>query len=180
MKGIVFTEFIEFVEDSFGFEITQEMIDTSSLSTDGVYTGVGTYNSSELVAMVVQLSGLVKKEIPELLVAYGKHLFIRFSVLYPYFFQENVSIFTFLNKIDKYIHVEVQKLYPDAELPVIDTICVNDNRMELMYISNRKFGDFAHGLLLGAISYFNENITISMELMEEDGSKVRFILERKG
>ena len=63
MKGIVFTEFIEFVEDSFGFEVTQEMIEASSLSNDGVYTGIGTYNASELVAMVVQLSGLVKKEI---------------------------------------------------------------------------------------------------------------------
>ena len=179
MKGMVFTEFIEFVEDSFGFDTAQDMIDGANLEGDGVYTGVGTYDSSELVSMVVKLSELTKTDIPDLLTAYGKHLFIRFSKLYPHFFPKNIKIFDFLNKIDDYIHVEVKKLYPDAELPKVETVCMDENKMEVLYTSSRKFGDFAHGLLLGAVSYFNENISISKKLVEEDGSQVIFILEKQ-
>ncbi len=178
MKGMVFTEYIEFVEDTFGFETAQDMIEGADLKNDGAYTGVGTYDSSELVAMVVKLSELTKTKIPDLLIAYGKHLFMRFTKLYPHFFPEEITIFSFINKIDNYIHVEVQKLYPDAELPTVETIAMSEDKMEIVYSSNRKFGDFAHGLLLGAVEFFNEDIGIEKELIFEDGSKVKFILSK--
>jgi hypothetical protein len=179
MKGMVFTEYIEFVEDTFGFDVAQEMIEGSGLSNDGVYTGVGTYDSSELVSMVMKLSELTKIEVSELLTVYGKHLFVRFADLYPHFFHEGIKIFDFIDQIDNYIHVEVQKLYPDAELPSVATIKREADSMEIVYTSKRKFGDFAHGLLLGAIAFFEEDMTIEKKLLVDDGSKVRFILQRK-
>ena len=179
MKGIVFTEYLEFVEDSFGFDIAQEMIDKSELTNDAIYTSVGTYDSAELVKMVVQLSKIVNIEVPDLLISYGQHLFIQFTILYPHFFHNNITIFDFINKIDDYIHVEVKKLYPDAELPEVRTLRRDDDMIEIIYSSSRKFGDFAHGLLLGAISFFEEDMEISSRLLEDDGSKIKFILKRK-
>ncbi len=179
MKGMVFTEYIEFVEDTFGFDTAQNMINGANLTNDGAYTGVGTYDSSELVAMVIKLSELTGSKIPDLLVTYGKHLFLRFTKLYPHFFPEDITIFAFISKIDNYIHVEVKKLYPDAELPKVETVGMNENMIEIIYTSNRKFGDFAHGLLLGAIEFFNEEIKIEKELIFEDGSKVKFRLTKK-
>ncbi|MFT4982342.1 MAG: hypothetical protein ACI9UR_002213, partial [Bacteroidia bacterium] len=41
MKGIVFTEFLELVEDKFGLEVVNQIIDGCELETDGVYTSVG-------------------------------------------------------------------------------------------------------------------------------------------
>lgn len=179
MKGMVFTEYIEFVEDTFGFDVAQEMIEGADLPNDGVYTGVGTYDSAELVSMVVKLSELTKIDVSELLTVYGKHLFVRFANLYPHFFHEGIKIFDFIDQIDNYIHVEVQKLYPDAELPSVATHKREANSMEIVYSSKRKFGDFAHGLLLGAVAFFKEDMTIEKEILVEDGSKVKFILQRK-
>jgi len=179
MKGIVFTEYIEFVENSYGFETTQQMIDNSNLSNDAVFTSVGTYDPTEFVKMVLKLSEIVNAEVSELLIAYGKYLFNRFSELYPHFFHEGLNIFDFINKIDDYIHVEVKKLYPDAELPMVKTVKRNDNMIEIVYNSQRRFGDFAHGLLLGAVSYFNVDVEITTRLLEDDGSKVQFILTKK-
>jgi len=178
MKGIVITEYIEFVEDTFGFDIAQQMIEGAKLHNDGVYTSVGTYDSSELVKMVMNLSKHTKVEVPELLKAYGNHLFSRFASLYPHFFHDDLKIFDFIEQVDNYIHVEVRKLYPDAELPSVATIKREDDLIEIIYSSKRKFGDFAHGLLLGAVSYFKENITIQKEILVEDGSQVRFTLKR--
>lgn len=178
MKGIVFTEFIEFVEDSFGFDISEDMIEGSNLSNDGVFTSVGTYEASDMVNMVVKLSELTNTEVPDLLIAYGKHLFSRFTEMFPHFFPDDITIFEFLSKIDDYIHVEVKKLYPDAELPTINTLSQGSNRMVIEYHSSRKFGDFAHGLLLGASDYFNESLTIEKFTIKDDGSIIKFVLEK--
>lgn len=179
MKGIVFTEYLEFIEDTFGLEIAQRMIDNAALINDGVYTSVGTYNSSELVTMVDELSQLTNIEIPVLLKTYGEHLFSRFAIMYPHFFPKELTINDFFYQIDTYIHVEVKKLYPDAELPLVEVISNKNGVMEIMYSSSRKFGDFAFGLLSGAITHFKQNIEITKSLVEQDGSKVKFILKNK-
>ena len=44
MKGIVFTEFFELVEDKFGLEVVQQIIDECKLESEGIYTSVGTYS----------------------------------------------------------------------------------------------------------------------------------------
>ena len=56
MKGIVFKEFIDMVEATFGEEMLDTVIENSDLPSGGVYTSVGTYPHTELVAMVVTLS----------------------------------------------------------------------------------------------------------------------------
>jgi hypothetical protein len=178
MKGIVFTEFIEFVEDRFGFEISEDMIMGANLKSDGIYTGIGTYPHSELVNMVIQLSKHTKIPISDLMTAYGQHLFTRFVLFYPQFFTKGIDIFNFIAKIDSYIHVEVQKLYPDAELPSVQVIDQSKDSIEIIYSSKRKFGDFAHGLLIGASDYFKENIEITKEDLVSDKSEIRFLLRR--
>ena len=56
MKGIVFAEFIELVEDKFGFEIADEIIEESNLPSGGSYTSVGTYDHREMLELVTHLS----------------------------------------------------------------------------------------------------------------------------
>ena len=53
MKGVVFTEFLEMVEQKFGMEMVNALIENNELSTDGVYSAVGTYHHSEMVSLVV-------------------------------------------------------------------------------------------------------------------------------
>ena len=49
MKGIVFTEFLELVEDKFGLETVDEIIQKSDLESNGIYTSIGTYKFSEML-----------------------------------------------------------------------------------------------------------------------------------
>ena len=48
MKGIVFTEFLDLVEERFGLEMVDAIISQSKLESKGVYTSIGTYSFSEL------------------------------------------------------------------------------------------------------------------------------------
>ncbi|NJB82455.1 heme NO-binding domain-containing protein [Wenyingzhuangia aestuarii] len=177
MKGIVFTEFLELVEEQFGIETVQQIIDQCELSTEGIYTAVGTYSHKDIFMMVQKLSELKEIPIPELLKVYGKYFFTVLSNGYPQFMKEK-DLFSFLDSIDNYIHVEVLKLYPDAELPKFDSEII-DNKMTLLYQSTRKMSDFAIGLILGAAEYYNEpNIKIEVLKLEDEGQKAHIKIER--
>ncbi|NOR88402.1 MAG: hypothetical protein GQ527_12410 [Bacteroidales bacterium] len=178
MKGLVFTEFIEFVEGKFGFEISDQMITASELKSGGVYTAVGTYEFKEMQSLLMNLHKETKIPLPILLETYGSHLFYKFVEMFPQFVDKSKSLFHFISGIDQYIHVEVKKLYPDAELPKIIVDNSTDEYLKLTYISERKLGYFALGLLKSAIKCFQEKIEIEMEFKKEDGSEVQFTLKK--
>ncbi|MEM6765231.1 MAG: heme NO-binding domain-containing protein [Bacteroidota bacterium] len=178
MKGIVFTEFLEMVEDKFGFDVADKIVTEADLPSGGVYTGVGTYDHGEMVSLVVNLGKETNTEIPALLNVFGNHLFGQFTKGYKQFFNDVPDALSFLERIENYIHVEVLKLYPGAELPRFDIERVSPNKLVMHYTSDRKMGDLAEGLIQGAVSYFNEDITIVREDVTDDGGDVIFTLSR--
>jgi len=171
MKGIVFTEFLELVENEFGLEVVQQIIDECELDTEGVYTSVGTYSHKDMFKMVGKLSEIKGIPVPALLTVFGEYFFTTLKDKYPVFV-EKPSLFSFLNSIDQYIHPEVLKLYPDAELPRFDAEIKSDNEMILNYMSSRKMSDLAIGLIKGAANHFKENVDVVKIGEEDDGQKV--------
>ena len=73
MKGIVFTEFLELVEQKFGLEMVDKIITQSNLESKGVYTAIGTYEFSEMLQLLENLKSNTGIEINELLKIYGEH-----------------------------------------------------------------------------------------------------------
>ncbi|CAA6815104.1 MAG: Guanylate cyclase-related protein [uncultured Thiotrichaceae bacterium] len=180
MKGIIFTEFLEMVEDKFSPAIADRIIEASELSSEGAYTSVGTYDHSELIKMVVHLSEESDLDVPLLVKTFGNYLFTRFVVLYPSFFESNQSCFEFLDLIENHIHVEVKKLYPEAELPSFDTTRIDENTLEMIYSSERPFAPVAEGLIEGAITYFEEQIDLQVEdLSHGANNHAKFILTKQ-
>jgi hypothetical protein len=171
MKGIVFTEFLELVENEFGLEVVQQIIDECELDTDGVYTSVGTYSHKDMFKMVGKLSEIKGIPVPALLTVFGEYFFTTLKDKYPVFV-EKPNLFSFLNSIDQYIHPEVLKLYPDAELPRFDAEIKSDNEMMLNYMSSRKMSDLAIGLIKGAANHFKENVDVIKIGEENDGQTV--------
>lgn len=154
MKGIVFTEFMDMVENVFSLNVLEDIIEKSELPNGGAYTSVGTYNHEEIVRMTANLSQAVDTPVGTLLEVFGKHLFGRFSERYPELFEGVKQPFEFLKKIDNYIHVEVKKLYPDAELPRFYYEQKSAKELTLYYLSSRHFEDLAVGLIQGCLEYF--------------------------
>jgi len=178
MKGIVFTEFLEMVEDKFGFDTADKIVSNSQLKSGGVYTAVGTYDHSEIVQLATHLSKESEISIPDLLQVFGKHLFGRFAKGYARFFENTTDSFSFLSSIENYIHIEVRKLYPDAELPTFEVQRLGEDKMEMIYKSERGFADFAEGLMKGCIEHFGEEVVVERENLRGN-HEVKFTLFRK-
>lgn len=177
MKGVVFTEFLELVEDKFSPEMADSIIEASDLPSQGAYTSLGTYSHDEMIQLVKCLSRETGIPLEDLIRTFGEHLFSRFSVTYPHFFENIEHAFDFLKNLEDYIHVEVRKLYPDAELPKFAYESPDPRTLIMRYSSSRPFGDLAEGLIIGCINHFQNAIELKREDLElGDNTRIRFTL----
>ena len=168
MKGTVFTIFSEMVEEAFGLEMWDTLIEETQPESEGVYTSAGDYPSSEIFAYVMLLSKKTQTPVPDLLRAFGKYTLGQFSQKYPQFF-EIKDFKSFLMSIDRYVHIEVRKLYPTAELPEINYESEHENQLTIIYRSPRKLCFLAEGLLQGASDHFKAPIQFGQSQCMHEG-----------
>lgn len=179
VKGLVFTEFLEMVEDKFGYEVLDRLTSLPSLKSQGAYTSIGNYPHGEMLKMLDELHGAVGLPHKELIMAFADWLFSVFLKVHPEFFEHVKDSFDFLNGIETVIHSEVRRLYPDARLP--DFVCERrtDDELVMDYSSWRPFADLAEGLIRASSQHFDEKIEIIRELGPTDDERsARFILKR--
>lgn len=162
MKGLIFTEFMEMVEQTFSADMVDDIIEASDLPSGGAYTSIGTYPHSEIVTLVQNLSKQTGMPVPTLIKAFGHYLFGRFAVLYPTFFTGTPDIFDFLDSIENYVHVEVRKLYPDAQLPTFDTRREGSQTLIMIYRSQHPFATLAEGLIAGCLDHYQINAQVEV------------------
>lgn len=179
MKGLVFSQFIDMVEERFGPDLCERIIAASDLPSGGVYSTLGTYDFEEMASLVNALSRETGSPPSALIKAFGVHLFGRLVKLYPQFIDGEVSTMGFVPKVENYIHHEVRKLYPDAALPSFIIEDLGPDRMVFVYQSPRPLGDMAEGMLLGCAQHFGEDIELVRDdLPTETGHRARFTLVR--
>lgn len=180
MKGIIFTQFLTMVEEKFDVDLVDKIIQDSKLPNDGAYTAIGTYDYHEFITLIDQLSINTGISVAELQITYGRYLFSYFITHYGDLIKDTHSTFDMLENVDQYIHVEVHKLYPEAELPRFICQSKDDNKMILDYESVRPFADFAEGLMLGCADHYQEKIKIQREVIDGgEKKKVRFYIEKQ-
>ncbi len=177
MKGIVFTEFLEMVESKYSADVVDEILDDGTLPSGGIYTSVGTYDHGEMISLLSALGRHTGLGNQELLRIFGEHLFGRFAGLYPEFFGATDNALIFLSKVDDYIHVEIRKLYPDAELPEFDCDGPHEGVLRMTYRSERPFAALAEGLIRGCIAHYGQTVDMDIEdLSDGRQTSVRFVL----
>lgn len=178
MKGIVFTGFLEMVEEKFGLETADTIITKSNLKSGGIYTTVGTYDFGEMVSLITNLSQETNIEVPALIHTYGLYFFDTLKKGYPDIFNHYQTAFGLISGIEKHIHVHVRKIYPDAELPYFITHEETKDKLVIEYRSERAMYPFAEGLMERTIEHYDENASIERKLLDDKGTKVLFTLRR--
>jgi Haem-NO-binding len=173
MKGVIFTSFLEMVETAFGYETVDAILSAETLPSGGIYTAVGTYSHTEIITLVRHLSQRVNIPIPTLLHIYGKHLFTLLAGGYSSFINGITNAFELLEMIESYIHVEVRKLYPEAELPRFETERLSINHLQMIYRSERGMAALAVGLIEGCFEHYKQKCHIELEMMNPKGTIVK-------
>ena len=178
MKGIVFTEFLDLVEAKFGLEMVDKIINESDLESNGAYTAVGTYSFSEMLQLLQHLSENTGISKDDLLLVYAEHFFAVLAESYPGLIETYKDPIEMLASIENHIHIEVRKIYPDAELPTFEILERTDNSLIMIYKSSRAMHYFGLGLMNKTFEHFNSTATIVLEKIKEDGTEVKFIINK--
>ncbi|MBX2880203.1 MAG: heme NO-binding domain-containing protein [Granulosicoccus sp.] len=169
MKGVVFNLLSEMVEEKFGLEVWDALLETTG--QDGVYVSTETYPDENIFALVGAASE--KSGIPanDLVKAFGEYMFPHFYRQNPAFFKPDMSLKEFLLSVDRVIHVEVRKLHPDAGLPEFEYEDEHDQELTMLYSSPRKLCMLAEGLIAGAATHFDTEYTLSHNECMHDGAE---------
>ena len=178
MKGIVFTEFLDLVEEKFGLEMADAIISQSKLESKGVYTSIGTYSFSELLQLLQNLQTKTGISIDNLLLIYGEHFFSIIETNYKDLLSSYNDPIEMLASIENHIHVEVRKIYNDAELPTFIIKEKTKKTLILIYKSSRSMHHFGLGLMNKTFEHFNSKATIILEKIKRDGTEVKFIITK--
>lgn len=161
MKGIVFTKLNEFVEEVWGLEFWDELLDESELPSGGAYTTVEYYDDQELFTLVGKISE--KKGISggDAQIAFGRWLFKGLYLAAPPDVHHFTDVFTFLHGVQNVIHVEVKKLNPNVLLPEFDFLSETDTELEFRYRSPRNMCQFCEGLVYGLSEHTNQTVEVT-------------------
>ena len=178
MKGIVFTEFLELVENKFGLEMVDTIILNSNLKSNGVYTSVGTYSFSEMLQLLTHLSEKTGISIDDLLLIYAEHFFEVLKNNYPELLNAYTDPMEMISSIENHIHVEVKKIYPDAELPSFEIKEKTANSLIMIYRSSRAMHHFGLGLMKKTFEYFNVSSEIKLKKLNPQGTRVEFNISK--
>lgn len=162
MKGIVMNLLAEMVEQTFGLDEWNAVLDQAGYT--GAYTAAGRYEDAELLDLVGVISERSDIAVPDLVFAFGDFMFPQFVARYPELIDENVGFLDFLQTIDDVIHVEVKKLYPDAITPAFTYVRHATDRLELRYRSDRKMCSLAEGLIAGAATHFQAEYELAHDI----------------
>ncbi|WP_340200560.1 heme NO-binding domain-containing protein [Ascidiimonas sp. W6] len=174
MKGIVFTEFLEMVEEKFGLETLDFIIENSNLKSKAIYTAVGTYDAAEMFELIHNLSEKSDIAAGNLIYAYGHYFFKKLVESHANIFEMYTSPIDLLNAIESHIHVHVRKIYKDAELPSFDVIEKSDTKITMIYQSERSLYMFAKGLMEKTFEHYGKNATVNFEVLDKFGKRVKF------
>lgn len=160
MKGTIFVELLNMAEDAFGEDVVDMVLDKVNLENDGAFTSVGNYPCSDLVRIVTAFSEHSGISAEALQRKFGHWMMDHFSENYGEFFVGKENSFSLLEAIDGEIHVDVKKLYPDAELPVFETERLADKQLKLTYSSPRPLVEFCHGMVEACLDRYDEQAQI--------------------
>ncbi|MBY0415609.1 MAG: heme NO-binding domain-containing protein [Bdellovibrionales bacterium] len=160
MKGIIFVALSEMIQEMYGHKAWNKFLSESKVTSKGVYTASEIYDDKEATDLLGTISKELDKSPKDILYIFGIYLIKFLNRKYPKYFNENTFL-EFIDSIDKIIHVEILKIYPDITPPHVILVSSNQSNFIIHYSSKRKLCSLAHGLIKGASKIYKVDIEIT-------------------
>ncbi|MGH1362976.1 MAG: heme NO-binding domain-containing protein [Calditrichia bacterium] len=174
MKGIVFREFVDFIETKFGAQVLSSVKSAANSPAFESFEDDAEYDEKYLFSMVEFLNRATGIPTTDIVRIYGKHLFARLVVNYHSYLEPADTSFQFLQQVESLANNQIQQIYPDSHLK-LEFDPAEANRMVMLYQSRDEYTDLTEGLLKGCIEHFGEKVIFEREdHLEEGVNTVKF------
>ncbi len=169
MKGVIINTFENFLNDTFGVETWDNVLDEAKC--EDVFVGTKTYDDKvffKLFMTSIEMKGLVADEALKLFGRYALPVLMKYGGDLVSHYENSIDV---LLELDSIIHVEVKKLMDEARPPKFIIEKIDDKKLHIHYISDRNLPSFVEGLLEGLAYYYNEKVDIKSQ-KQEDGTYI--------
>jgi len=177
VKGIIFTELVDFIERHAGIVVSEEIIERAGLEKSGAFTSVGDYPHEEVLKLVTAAAVTLDTRPEDLMRQFGAELFDHLLSSHAKFLGEQPdNVLAFLSNLQTHIHDEVAKLYPNANPPFVSTR-TEGGKIIVSYESHRPFALIALGLIEGCCAHFDQSLRVHWdENLGADDSSAQFTI----
>ena len=177
MKGFIFTNFLEFIETTHGLEMVDEMITNCNLPSEGIYSSFSSYDFNELVSLLTYVSKKTDVNSEILLEKFGIFVFPYLIGKHSYIIDNYDNAIDLIGGIENHIHIEVKKLYNDADLPTFRVVEKTEKKLSIIYNSSKGLTYFAIGLIKETLNHFKVNGTVNIDKSFGTENGVKFNIE---
>ena len=157
MKGIIFNIVEEIVTELYDADTWDDLL--AAAEVHGVYTALGNYDDTQLLAIVDAASSATGIEVDDLWRTVGRHALPKLAARLPGIVEQTGSSLAFLLSVNDIIHPEVRTLYPEAVPPVFE-FNESDDGLVVRYRSARRLDALAEGLIIGCGDLFAETVRV--------------------
>ncbi|OCQ22147.1 hypothetical protein A7985_10180 [Pseudoalteromonas luteoviolacea] len=163
MKGHIFMLLEDFISEVAGDEVLYEALEECSFDSSKGFVRTENYPDEQLVELVNIVVGKMGISISEAHFSFGQWLYPKLSNLLPSQFTQYPHPAHVLKQLDDLHHVELKKLYPDAQPPAFQYNVTGPYTAQLIYTSPRRLFDLVKGVLAGMSSYYAVNIEVEVQ-----------------
>lgn len=146
------------VTERMGLSAWDALVEQTPLRSRGGFISSEIYPDEDLMALVATAARVTGRPAEDLVRAFGCYAFKPLAATYPTPPRGTSTAKTFLQSIDRILHVEVCKLHRGVIVPRFDCEDPAPDRLVMLYRSARQLCDFAAGLIDGVADYFGEEI----------------------
>ncbi|WP_251977703.1 heme NO-binding domain-containing protein [Salinicola avicenniae] len=179
MKGLIFVELMNFLDEQLGDAITEKVVEAASLPNDAAFTSVGNYPSHYAADLVTAAARMTGADAALMCEDFGRFIFQRFQTRFPHLLSRYTSARELLEHVQGHIHEEVKVIYPDASPPQVETHSDIEG-YTVTYRSGRGFAHIAYGLVAQCISFYSEQSDVTWKPGSTATQACFIIRPRKG
>lgn len=176
MVGFIFTEFIEMVENYFGYETVDRILLSSELDSNGIFTSASSYPDSDFFKLIEQLSKEVDLNSYELEVDVGKYLFKSFLRRFAPVLEGVTDANGFITVMNNHFKTNFSKIYPNDKFGYI-SLKTSENQLTVNYRTDNKLTNLIEGIILGSFEHYHDGVGMIKEDIKGDGRNVNFIIK---
>lgn len=171
MKGIISTTFEDLVRERLGEGCVDELFDQRGLKTDNSFVAPVTNRDEDLVALVLTAAEMAGLEVTTTLFGSGRYAFFRLVSCREDPDESADSLESLFAHVDDIIHVEVRKLWPEAETQRIHVQSESEVVLIVRYESRRRLCPVFEGLIAGLRDFYRPAVVCEHIACPEDGGR---------
>lgn len=177
MKGTVVATWIQTSKRLYGEDCVQNAMKKVGWEHSKVFRATDKVEDAQAKALIDHVAAISRTTVEKVWHSIGQENVKTFARAYPAFFRQD-TLFSFLSSMNE-VHRIITERLPGAKPPFVGMEQVSSHEAVFTYRSERNLSDYMKGLLMGAISYFGEDVKFEEIERGQGVCKIKLVFQKE-